>query len=373
MRLEIASLLSHNVTLKCGAALGRDFTIETLWKDGFQAVFLAIGANKSWRLDLEGEAVRGVYSSMQFLMAHNLRGQELAKGHVGIIGGGNSAVDAARVAIRQKRVESVTLFYRRTSREMPAYAEEVEAALEEGIQLETLVSPVKIRYIDAAISEGVRVESFVEPIQIDVRNGHLAGIKCIRNRLGEMDASNRRKPVAIPGSEFAVFLDTLIAAIGERPDSDCLATMGLEVDGSGRLRVDPETLAATHPGVFAGGDLVTGPNTVVDAIAAGKLAASSIDRFLRGQSLKQPPKRTMPSQYVAPSAAAGEGLEESARVEPATLPAESRKKSFAEVEMTLSAEQAACEARRCLRCDLRFTQPVSDPKPRCAAAQESLT
>jgi NADH-quinone oxidoreductase subunit F len=305
--------------------LGRDFTLEDLWKDGYRAVFLAIGADKSWRLDLEGESVRGVYSSMQFLKAFNLQGKELAKGQVGIIGGGNSAVDAARVAIRQKRVESVTLFYRRTSREMPAYAEEVEAALAEGIQLETLVSPVKIRYIEAAISEGVRVESFVEPIQIDVRNGHLAGIKCIRNRLGEMDASNRRKPVAIPGSEFAVFLDTLIAAIGERPDSDGLIPMGLELDGSGRLRVHPETLAAAHPGVFAGGDLVTGPNTVVDAIAAGKKAAASIDRFLRGQPLKEPLKRNLPSDYVEPSAAAGEGIEESPRVEPPTLSAELRK------------------------------------------------
>ncbi len=372
VRKEMASLLDHNIALRYGRALGRDFTLEELWKDGFEAVFLAIGADKSWRLDLEGEGVRGVYTSMQFLKAFNLQGKELAKGNVGIIGGGNSAVDAARVAIRQKQVESVTLFYRRTCREMPAYAEEVEAAIEEGIQLETLVSPVKIRYIEAAISEGVKVESFVQPIQIDTRNGHLAGIKCIRNRLGEMDASNRRKPVAIPGSEFAVFLDTLIAAIGERPDSDCLATMGLEIDGSGRLRVDPETLAAAHPGVFAGGDLVTGPNTVVEAIAAGKKAASSIDRFLRGQPLKDVPKRKMPSVYLEASAQAGEELEESERVEPATLPGASRRKSFAEVEMSLSAEQAVCEARRCLRCDLRFTQPAEAQTSRAAAVEKPL-
>jgi len=137
IRKEIGSLLDdENITLRCGTVLGRDITIDELFKDTFKAVFLAIGADKSQRLGLEGEDIDGIYSSMEFLKAFNLRGEELAKGHVGIVGGGNSAVDAARVAIRQKNVKSVTLLYRRTSQEMPAYAEEVEAALEEGIKLE---------------------------------------------------------------------------------------------------------------------------------------------------------------------------------------------------------------------------------------------
>ncbi len=372
VRQDIASLLNDQIRFEPGKRLGRDLTIDGLFGGGFAAIFLAIGADKSWRLDLEGENVRGVYSSMQFLKAFNLEGIELAQGNVGIIGGGNSAVDAARVAIRQKQVESVTLFYRRTCREMPAYAEEVEAALEEGIHLETLVSPVKIRYIDAAIREGVRVESFVQPIQIDIKNGHLAGIKCIRNRLAEMDPSGRRRPVAIPGSEFAVFLDTLIAAIGERPDSECVAGMGLEIDSSGRVRVDPRTLAASRPGVFAGGDLVTGPNTVVDAIAAGKQAAAVIGRFLEGKPLVASSQQVVPSAYVPPSAFADEDLAEAKREECAALPAESRSKSFAEVELALSADQATREARRCLRCDLRFTHPPSEQPAACAAHQESL-
>ncbi|GAG44506.1 unnamed protein product, partial [marine sediment metagenome] len=177
-RKEIESLLDENITLRCGTALGRDITIDELFRDGFDAVFLAIGADKSWRLELEGEDTEGVFSSMQFLKAFNLRGEEMAKGRVGIVGGGNSAVDAARVAIRQKKVKSVTLLYRRTSQEMPAYAEEVEAALEEGIRLETLVSPTSIRYIRAAEAEGVKVEIFVEPVKIDARNGRLADIQC---------------------------------------------------------------------------------------------------------------------------------------------------------------------------------------------------
>ncbi len=367
---EIESLLDENITLRCGTKLGRDVTIDGLLEDGFKTVFLAIGADKSWQLGLEGEDTGGVYSSMEFLKAFNLRGQELAKGRVGIIGGGNSAVDAARVAIRQKKVKSVTLLYRRTSQEMPAYAEEIEAALEEGIRLETLVSPTSIRYIEAAEAEGVKVETFVEPVKIDSANGRLADIKCIRNKLGDFDSSGRRRPVPIAGTEFTIPLDTMIVAIGERPDSDCLVSMGLEVDKSGRMKVDAKTLRTNRKGVFAGGDLVTGPNTVVDAIAAGKKAAEVIDRYLRGEELAKPPEVKLPEFFIEPAVVGDEEDEEVTRAEPATLPAKSRKKSFAEVELPLSVEQAKREARRCLRCDLEFTQCKEDEQAKCTAAQE---
>ncbi|HUT94596.1 MAG TPA: FAD-dependent oxidoreductase [Thermoguttaceae bacterium] len=356
VRREIASLLNDNVTLKCRTALGRDVTVDGLFADGFQAIFLAIGADKSWRLDLEGEHLEGVYSSMQFLKAFNLRKEDLAGGHVGIIGGGNSAVDAARVAIRQKNVQSVSLLYRRTDREMPAYAEEVEAALEEGIKLETLVSPVKIRHMETAINEGIKVETMVSPIKIHSRGGRLVGIECIRNRLGDMDPSGRRRPVPVPGSEFTLSLNTLIVAIGERPDSDCLDAMGLELDRGGRVRVDPRTLSTNRQGVFAGGDLVTGPNTVADAIAAGKAAAAVIDRYLRGRQLQEPSQARLPEVFLEPAPLDEEQRDELARAEPATIPVEARRKSFAEVELVLSEQEATTEARRCLRCDLRFTQ-----------------
>lgn len=368
---EIESLLDDkNITLRCGTVLGRDIYIDELFKGGFKAVFLAIGADKSWRLGLEGEDTDGIYPSMQFLKAFNLKGEELAKGHVGIVGGGNSAVDAARVAIRQKNVKSVTLLYRRTYQDMPAYAEEVEAALKEGVRLQTLVSPVKIRYIEAAEAEGVKVETFVEPVKIDARNGHLADIKCIRNKLGDIDSSGRRRPIPIPGSEFTIPLDTLIVAIGERPDSECLASMGLELDKSGRLRIDPKTLCTNRQGVFAGGDLVTGPNTVVDAIAAGKKAAGVIDRYLCGKELAEPPTVNLPKVFIEPAAVSDEGYGEVARVEPAVLPAKSRKKNFAEVELPLSVRKAKLEAARCLRCDLEFTQDKEDESATCEAVGE---
>ena len=356
VRKEIAALMDENITLKCKTALGRDVTLDNLFTHGFKAVFIAIGADKSWELGVEGEDRQGVYSSMDFLKAFNLRGEELATGHVGVIGGGNSAVDAARIAIRQKGVKSVTLYYRRTDQEMPAYIDEVDAAKEEGIVLKTLVSPIRIKHIDQARKEGVRVEDSVSPVKIYSEKGRLTGIELVKNQLSGVDSSGRRKPVPIPGSEYHVPLDTLIAAIGERPDSDCLAAMGLEVRKNGCLRVDQETLATNWPGVFAGGDLVSGPSMVVDAVAHGQKAAAMIDRYLRGAEMKDEPHIVRPDVYLEPCAAEKEEYEEPRRVAIPVLPAESRKKSFAEVETGLTAELAACEARRCLRCDLRFTE-----------------
>ncbi len=353
-RQEVAALLDHNITVRCGVTLGRDVTIDELFEQGHGAVFLALGAHKSWSLGVEGETMDGVYSSIEFLRAFNLFGEQWGRGRVGIIGGGNSAVDAARVALRQEAVESVMLLYRRTCGEMPAYAEEVDAAIEEGIRLETLVSPVRIRYIEAAVNEGVQVETFVSPVKIESEDGRFAGIECVRNSLGDVDASGRRKPIPIPGSEFHIPLDTLIVAIGERPDSECLESMGLPPKKDGRLIVDSKTLAAPREGVFAGGDLATGPNTVVAAIAAGKKAAESIDRYLRGMPLETPAAINLPRAYVAPPPVADEE-DDPGRAIPPALPAELRKKSFVEVEASLAPEEAVREARRCMRCDLQFT------------------
>jgi len=350
VRKEIESLIDENVTLKCGAALGRDLTIEDLFRDGFKAVFLAMGAHKSLRLNLDGEDVENIYPSIRFLKAFNLRGEELAKGHIGVIGGGNSAVDAARVALRQHGTESVALLYRRTRGEMPAYDEEIEAALEEGIKLVTLVSPTKVHSMD----------------------GRLLGIECIRNKLGDPDSSGRRRPIPVPGTEFNISLDTLIVAIGERPDSDCLHSMGLELDSGGRVSIEQDTLCTSRRGVFAGGDLVTGPNTVVDAIAAGRNAAKVIHRYLKGTELREPPEVRLPEVFIEPPEVSDEDIEESARVTPATLPVQSRKKNFHEVEKTLSVEEATCEARRCVRCDLEFTRREND-EANCMAVEGKAT
>ena len=335
LRKEIDALLDENITLKCDTALGRDFTIDGLFEEGFKAVFLALGAHKSRRLNIEGEDLSGVYPAIQFLKAFNLRGETLARGRVGVIGGGNSAVDAARVALRQEGVEGVTIFYRRTRQEMPALREEVNSALHEGIKLESLVTPVRILS----------------------REGRVVGLECVRNVLGDVDATGRRHPVQVPGREFSVPLDFLIVTIGDEPDIDYLRAMGVEVTEKGTLWIDPETLVTSRPGVFAGGDVVTGPNTVVEGIAAGKKVAVMIDRYLRGEELRKPGAVRLPRVYVEPVEVGDEEVAKSERAAAPTLPVEVRRRSFAEVELALSVEEATREARRCLRCDLEFTRP----------------
>ena len=345
LRKEIESLLDENITVKCNTALGRYFTVDTLFADGFKAVFLALGAHKSRALNLEGEDALGVFPAIEFLKAFNLRGDKQAKGRVGVIGGGDSAVDAAGVALRQEGVESVTIFYRRTREEMPAQKKDIDSVLEEGVKLESLMTPVRIL----------------------TGKGRLAGIECIKNRLGDVDAGGRRKPVPIPGTERVFMLDTLIVTIGDVPDIEFMSSMGIEVTDWGTLKVDKATLSTTRPGVFAGGDVVTGPNTVVEAIAAGKKAATMIGRYLRGEELKQPGTPLLPKVYVEPLQLGDEELAEADRVEPPTLPAAARRRDFNEVEKSLSVKDATREARRCLRCDLEFTRPKEDEAAGLAA------
>ncbi|MDD5306632.1 MAG: NADH-ubiquinone oxidoreductase-F iron-sulfur binding region domain-containing protein [Deltaproteobacteria bacterium] len=346
LRKEIDAVVDGNVTLECKKRLGVDMTIGGLFAEGFKAVFLALGAHKSRRLGLEGEDVAGVHPSMQFLKAYNLRGESLAQGHVGVVGGGNSAVDAARLALRQKGVKSVTIFYRRTREEMPAFEEEIEEALHEGVRLEVLVAPTRILS----------------------KSGKLTGVELLKNELGPLDASGRRAPVPVAGSEHVVELDTLIVGIGEEPTVECVTgengtSVGL-VDGN-RVKTDCRTMSTSMPGVFAGGDVETGPKTVVDAIAAGKKAAAIIGRYLRGEALEQPAVPALPRIYVEPMPSGDGDAMDLPRVVPATLKVEARRSCMAEVEGVVSETDAVREASRCLRCDLEFTQP----KP--AAVKES--
>ena len=336
---EIDSLLDENITLCCNTALGRDVTLDGLFAEGFKAVFVALGAHRALRLGLPGEDAEGVIPSISFLKAFNQRGQSLARGRVAVVGGGNSALDAARTALRQDGVESVTIFYRRTREEMPAFAEEVEAAIVEGVRIETLTSPVRL------LLEG----------------GRCTGMELVKNRLADVDASGRRRPVPVPGTEQVVPLDTLIVAISEGSDTDCVSVAGasrVDVTPSGTIVIDPDSLATNRPGVFAGGDVVTGPNTVVDAIAAGKTAARMIDRYLRGEALRQPGEARLPTKYVEPVPAGAPEAPPGGRVEPPSLSVPARRRTFTEVEMAFSVDEAGREAARCLRCDLAFTRPA---------------
>lgn len=278
---------------------------------------------------------------MEFLSWSNRRGEQFARSHVGVIGGGNAAVDAARLALRQPDVSAVTILYRRTRADMPAFAEEVEAALEEGVRLEPLVSPVRI------LSD----------------SGRVTGVVCVRNRLAGMDGTGRRSPVALPGSEHTIPLDTLIIAVGEAVDGEVLRSAGLAAGEDGGIAVDPDTLATSRQGVFAGGDVVTGPNTVVEAIAAGKKAAVMMDRFLRGEELRQPARIVLPGTFIPPASPLEGKPLTARRVQPPRLPLAARQRSQQEIEKPFSLEEAAREARRCLRCDLEFTGAREEAVP----------
>jgi NADH-quinone oxidoreductase subunit F len=334
LKIDVDYIKSSGVKIQTNKALGKDFNIDDLFNQGYKAIFIATGAHKSWKLNIPGENIKGVLPGMEALTSINL-GKKINIGKkVGVIGGGNTAVDIARAVLRTGIPESVIIFYRRTMIEMPAYEEEVKAALEEGIKIEFLVTPKKI------ISE----------------KGKLKSCQFLRMKLGRVDESGRRRPVPIEGSEFKAELDSLIVAIGEQPDVSFIKKgSALEVSYRGTLVVDPETLLTNREGVFAGGDLVTGPNTVVDAVASGKIAAESIDQFLRGEEIKREYTLTRPSRYVEPFELSDEELEKlftAKRPTMAQLSPEKRKSNFQEVDQGFTEEQAIKEAKRCLRCEL---------------------
>ena len=293
-------------------------SLDSLFEQGYQAVFLAIGAHEEMAVNIEGEDLPGVIGCVEFLRRFNL-GEKVEIGNrVGVIGGGNVAVDSARVALRLG-ARRVTIFYRRTKNEMPAQTEEVEQALEEGVEIIFLVGPSKI-----------------------FKKSNLR-LELIRMELGEPDSSGRRRPVPIKGSEFTAELDTLIAAIGERPDVP--AGFQIEVGRGNVLKVN-EDLSTSREGVFAGGDCVTGPALVINAIAAGSKAAQSIDRYLGG--------RGDITEHLVPAEEAMTWLEDVTMGERLAklshLPPETRVKGLAEVEQGITWETAVAEAQRCLQC-----------------------
>jgi NADH-quinone oxidoreductase subunit F len=327
---DIAIIRQAGVEIRTGLTLGQDISVEALFKSGYKAVYCSTGAGKSLKMDIPGEDSEGVLHSLEYLREINLGAKVPIGKRVVVVGGGNSAIDAARAALRDEGCHTVTIFYRRTKAEMPALAEEVDAAIEEGVDIQFLVAPVKVI----------------------AKNGRAAAIECVRMKLGEKDASGRRKPVPIPGSDFVHKLDTLILAISERPDTSYIGE-GDEIRRHGEnIIIDEETGSTTRLGVFAGGDAVTGPNTVVDAIAAGKLAADMIEKFAQGEPVLREYSLTRPSVYVPPVMLSDEEAAKAKRPPLPTLAIAKRRNNFKEVERTLVEETARREARRCLRCDL---------------------
>ena len=322
---EIDVIRRLGVQFRTGLNVGRDVSLDSLLDQGYGAVFLAVGAQSSTDLGIANEDAAGVEPALDFLRRVNLGPEPQVSGHVLVVGGGDCAIDAARCA-RRLGAERVTVVYRRTRQEMPATDSEIEAALEEGIGIEFLLSPVSV---------------------ID-RDGACGGLRCMRMELGEPDESGRRRPVPIEGSEFDLLGDMAIVAIGQAPDLSLLAgAAGIEATSRGTVRIDEATHETGMPGVFAGGDACTGPSIAIEAVAAGKRAAKSIMQYLRGEPVVGEPalEQRLPEQPVVP-----EGLPAQPRRSGRTLDLDRRLTTFDEVDLGLSEADAAAEAKRCLNC-----------------------
>jgi formate dehydrogenase major subunit len=328
---EISWIINLGVTVKKNSALGKDFSIAELKDQGFAAIYLAFGAQKAKSMRLPDEdTTAGVLPGIDFLW--QLQGEKKPEvyGNVVVVGGGNTALDAARTA-RRLGAEKVTILYRRTRKEMPAHPMEIDAALKEGVELILLSAPTELLQ----------------------EKGRLKALTCIRMELGEADASGRRSPVPIPGSEYQLACDFAIAAIGQDVD-----LCGLQKDPllkSTRYNTpvfSEETFETSLPGVFTGGDMATGPAVAIDAIAHGKIAANAIDNYIRSGKAAGKKK-----EFISRKEAFGD-IPDSDFSDFATidkekmpeLPAASRAKTFDEVELGFRPEQAKKEASRCLEC-----------------------
>ena len=328
LQRDIDYILALGVEVQTGTALGRNLTIEQLRARGFEAVFLAIGAHRGMEQGVFGEQLyEGVIDALDFLKGLQAPEKASRGKQVVVIGGGYAAVDAARAAVRQG--SEVHLIYRRTEKDLPAEDLELQAAREEGVQFHFLTAPTKIL----------------------ARNNRVSGVECIQLEPTATDTSGRHRVLPKEGSEFTLPADLVLMAVGLQPDFSFLAQIpGLSVSPWQTLVVDPETLQTGVPAIFAGGDLITGMASVIEAVAVGKRAAWSIDNYLSGRNLKFPlakpllrVEKTVPPEGEAPV---------TERPAMTLLPLPERLRSFQEAELGLSEKQALDEACRCLRCDL---------------------
>ena len=314
---EIKLIQDIGINIQLNSTIGEDKKPADLLAEGFKAVILATGTHAGTRLGIPGEDAEGVIDALDFLKEINKGGKPTLGKKVGIIGGGNAAIDAARSAWRLGP-EEVAIIYRRTEAQMPAIESEIETAKEEGVKMQILTSPV---------------EAIVD-------SGKLKALKCIKMELGMPDKSGRPRPTAIEGSGFEIELDNMIVAIGQKPEESSLPA------------ADAQTLATDQEGIFACGDAVTGPTSVSECIAHGKKAAEVVNHFLRGteaEPLKAPRKydQEMPAIEISE-----EELESMKRCKAECMAVADRRNSFDRVEKTISEDAARAESRRCLRCDL---------------------
>jgi NADH-quinone oxidoreductase subunit F len=321
---EVRMIERMGVEIFTNMVLGEDVTLKALRAEGYDAVFLGVGAPSGVGLGMPGQESEGITDALSFLRTYNLRGSAAVGKNVVVIGGGNSAIDAARTALRLG-AEKVTVVYRRGREAMPAYEEEIEEAEHEGVQLRLLTAQSEI------VLDGKRV----------------AGLKCLPMRLGEFDRSGRRRPEE-GGDAFFLPADQVLVAIGQSLDLQKICnSVALASRNQGLIQVNPVTGQTSEKWIFAGGDAATGPASVVEAVAAGERAAVGIDLYLTGRNhafwREDRPIDTSFDSDAEPSDAPREKL--------GLLPVERRRSNFDEVEQPWRESVAVRQAGRCLRCD----------------------
>ena len=324
---DIATLQDMGVTFKFNTTFGKEITPDSLKKE-YDALFLAIGAQVAASMGIPGEDHPGVISGIEFLRKAACGEQQHLGERVIVTGGGDTAIDAARTAIRLG-ASTVTILYRRSKQEMPANTAEIEEALAEGITLIEHAAPTIIRIVDCALE-----------------------ITAIRMQPGDPDKSGRRTPVPVEGSEFTVLADTIISAIGQQIDPAAGKSAGIGIKQGGELQVHPETLQSATPWIFAGGDCVTGTNIAISAVAQGKKAAHAITLFLQGE-IPVAQKNSFNSSFGARNEAPKAFYEKKPLAERVPMPElslESRSKNFTEVALGYTEDAARKEAQRCLEC-----------------------
>jgi len=322
LNTEVQRLTQMGVEIRTNT---RVVSLDLLSDMGYKAIFITIGAHQSLRMGIEGDDSPGVIDGATFLREVNLGLKPSLGKRVVVVGGGNVAIDAARTALRLG-AQKVTILYRRSREEMPADPAEIEQAMEEGIDILFLVAPIKLKR----------------------RNSKL-NMTCIKMELGDPDATGRRRPIPIKGSEFNKQVDVLIAAIGQAPQMP--SDFRLRIGRGSTIQVDPVTLTTNRAGVFAGGDAVTGPATVTQALASGKLAASRIDDYLQHR-YPQVDRETRVGLTGDLLPKTIEMIKTIGRLEPPILPPEARADDFTPVELVYDWATAISEARRCLRCGM---------------------
>lgn len=324
---EINSILDLGVNIFYNKKMGRDFTIESLKREGFEAIFLGLGAQNATAIGVNGENSPGVMSGLDFL-AQLARGQKPKLGaRVIVIGGGNTAMDAARSAVRLG-AQDVIVAYRRTRQEMPAQPIEIEEAIEEGVNIQYLTAPVSIA------AKGDAIE-----------------MTCVKMALGEPDKSGRRRPVPQEGTEFTLTATTIISAIGQSVDGSCIGEKSI-IDKWGNVVANPQTTQTSIPWIFSGGDCVTGPDIVISAIGAGKRAAEAMDEFLKTGAVKwkDAAYNCTKGKWQELPAETFLNVTKAERHEATILKPHERKTNFEEPSATWDVETAMSEASRCLSC-----------------------